>query len=184
MSGVEQPDRRHREYPQSVDAGLPHQREIAVHRRRLGELGPVATGRERAVSHPFDKMLLFPGEKKLAVHAEPTGPIGRCYRRRSGRNLVDFDGGHLGSSRGCAAVTLLGGGDARTTRVNEFHSPLRLAWSPGGGISSFPAKKARFRTTVQRVWARGPAGRSRSPPARCEVRGNGITGWAAWPSRG
>jgi integrase len=52
------------------------------------------------------------------------------------------------------------------------------------GASYFPAQKARFRTTVQRIWARGPAGRSRSPPARCEVSGIGITGWAAWPSRG
>src|SRR5712672_3551493 len=50
--------------------------------------------------------------------------------------------------------------------------------------SYFPAQKARFRTTVQRIWGRGPAGRSRSPPARCEVSGIGITGWAAWPSRG
>ena len=33
----------------------------------------------------------------------------------------------------------------------------------------------------ERIWARGPAGRS--PPARCEVSGSGsrITGWAAWP---
>jgi hypothetical protein len=30
------------------------------------------------------------------------------------------------------------------------------------GASYFPAQKARFRTTVQRIWARGPAGRSRS----------------------
>jgi hypothetical protein len=43
--------------------------------------------------------------------------------------------------------------------------------------------KSRFRTTVQRSWARGPAGRS--PPTRCEVSGSGIgigiIGRTAWP---
>src|SRR6267378_3083084 len=92
--------------------------------RGLGELRAVIPLREGAVGDTFDKVLVSPSEKKLAVHAERTGPIGRFYRQRSRRNLVDFDRGHLGSSRGFAAVTLVGGGDARTTSVNEFHSPL------------------------------------------------------------
>src|SRR4029077_4371651 len=109
------------------DAGLRHQREIVLDRRGFGELRAVIPLREGAVGHALDKVLLSPGKKKLAVHAEPTGPIGRFYRQRSRRKLVDFDRGHLGSSRGFAAVPLVGGGDARTTSVNEFHSPLPRA---------------------------------------------------------
>src|ERR1700738_1488736 len=124
MGSVEQPYRRHREDPHGVDAGLRHQREIVLDRRGCGELRAVIRLREGTVGHAFDKVLVSPGKKKLAVHAERTGPIGRFYRQRSRRNLVDFDRGHLGSSRGFAAVTLVGGGDARTTSVNEFYFPL------------------------------------------------------------
>jgi glycosyltransferase involved in cell wall biosynthesis len=51
-----------------------------------------------------------------------------------------------------------------------------IDWSPY--LATFRRKKP-FWTTVQRIWARGPAGRS--PSARCEVSGIGIIGWAAWP---
>src|ERR1700736_4903909 len=135
MGGVEQPYRRHREDPHSVDAGPRHQREIVLDRRGFGELRAVIPLCEGAVGHAFDKVLVSPSEKKLALHAERTGPIGRFYRQRSRRNLVDFDRGHLGSSRGFAAVTLLGGGDARTTSVNEFHPPLLMAGSPRREVS-------------------------------------------------
>src|SRR6266446_5386039 len=141
MGGVEQPYRRHREDPHGVDAGLRHQREIVLDRRGFGELRAVTLLREGTVGHASDKVLVSPGKKKLAVHAERTGPIGRFYRQRSRRNLVDFDRGHLGSSRGFAALTLLGGGDARTTGVNEFHSPLRLGGRPAERLATFRRKK-------------------------------------------
>src|ERR1700731_1840672 len=100
MGGVEQPYRRHREDPHSVDAGLRHPREIVLDRRWFRELRAVITLRKGTVGHAFDKVLVSPGKKKLALHAERTGPIGRFCRQRSRRNLVDFDRGHLGSSRG------------------------------------------------------------------------------------
>src|ERR1700730_702192 len=135
MGRIEQPYRRHREDPHSVDAGLRHQREIMLDHRGLGELRAVIPLREWAVGHASYKVLVSPSEKKLAVHAEWTGPIGRFSRQRSRRNLVDFDRGHLGGSRGFAAGTLLGGGDARTTGVNEFHSPLLMAGSTRREVS-------------------------------------------------
>src|SRR5580693_8748950 len=45
-------------------------------------------------------------------------------------------------------------------------SQLRLRKS----VATFRRKKP-FSTTVQRIWARGPTGRS--PPTRCEVSGSG-----------
>ncbi len=78
MSGVEKPHRRHREDPHGVDAGLRHQREIVVHHHGFGELCAVTARREGAISHPFDEMLVFPGEKELAVHAETTRASG-CF---------------------------------------------------------------------------------------------------------
>src|SRR5207253_4148238 len=64
VSCIEQPDRRHREDPHGIDAGPRHQREIAVDRRGFRELSSVVPGRERAVSHAFDEMLLISGEEK------------------------------------------------------------------------------------------------------------------------
>ena len=135
MGGVEQPYGRHREDPHSVDAGLRHQREIELNRRGFGELRAVIPLREGTIGHAFDKVLVSPSKKKLALHTERTGPIGRFCRQRSRRNLVDFDRGHLGSSRGFAAATLLGGYDARTTGVNEVHSPLLMAGSTRREVS-------------------------------------------------
>jgi len=56
------------------------------------------------------------------------------------------------------------------------YSTTKARERQGQTPSYFPAQKARFRTTVQRIWARGPAGGFLSPPARCEVSGIGITG--------
>src|SRR4029077_2857528 len=121
-----------------------HQREIVLDRRGFGELRAVIPLREGTVGHAFDKVLVSPSEKKLALHAEQTGPVGRFYRKRSRRNLVDFDRRHLGSSRGFASLTLLGGGDARTTGVNEFHSPLPLAGRPAERLANGSGSRARL----------------------------------------
>src|ERR1700731_1981045 len=105
LGGIEQPDRRHGEYPNGIDAGIAHQREIALDNLHFRELSAMAAGAEGTVRHALDEMLDIASKKELAADpdlAQPyRGSVGESGigRRRLHRRAVAVDRAHLASSR-------------------------------------------------------------------------------------
>ena len=105
VSPVQQPDRRHGEDAQRVDAGARHQREIALDDVALGKLRAVAAFGERAVGDALDEMLHIAGEEEFALHPDWGGNGGlarqqRLQRRRLDRDALAFERAHVGKILG------------------------------------------------------------------------------------
>ena len=101
LCGVEQPERRHREHPDGVDAGFGHQCEIGIDHLVVRELRPMTALWERAVSDALDEVLFVPDKKEFALHPDRRGSVKLCCcrRKRFRNNLFGFDHCHNGSSR-------------------------------------------------------------------------------------